>query len=208
MKIIIEGYQASWVNAFHREEEIIASVLIAFSPAIEHIGSTAISGLCAKPTIDILVGLRDEIQLDKTVAPMIAAGYTYFKKYEPAMPYRRLFAKLRALTDTALPEIIGVHDEFIRGQEFIAAANIHVIAKDTSHWKRHLAFRDFLRAHTDLRDEYAQLKQELSKHEFKDTNEYNRAKDSFIKRVEEQALAWYTGQHKAGEGTQGGGPIG
>ena len=201
MKIIIEDYQSDWAEAFDEEREVIASVLTDFDPSIEHIGSTSIEGLCAKPTIDILVGLQNEMQLDKTICPMESRGYTYFKKYEPAMPYRRLFARLRALKDRVIPAIIDVHDEFVRGQVFISLANIHIIVRDTPHWKRHLAFRDFLRARADLRDEYDQLKRELSQHEYTDTNEYNRAKDSFIKRTQEQALAWYNNQHKADQST-------
>jgi GrpB-like predicted nucleotidyltransferase (UPF0157 family) len=199
MKIVLEEYQTNWANAFEKEKTIIASVLIDFHPAIEHIGSTSIPGLCAKPTIDILVGLDDETQLDQTIFPMIGKGYTYFRKYEPAMPYRRLFAKLKALTDMVPPEVIGLHDEFVRGQEFISLANIHIIVKDTLHWPMDLAFRDFLRAHADLRDEYGQLKKELSKREFKDTNDYNAAKDSFIKNTQAQALTWYLNQNRADE---------
>jgi GrpB-like predicted nucleotidyltransferase (UPF0157 family) len=69
-----EDNQTGWANAFEREKEVVASVLTDFSPAIEHIGSTSIEGLCAKPTIDMLAGLHDEMQLDKTIAPMISMG--------------------------------------------------------------------------------------------------------------------------------------
>jgi GrpB-like predicted nucleotidyltransferase (UPF0157 family) len=130
---------------------------------------------------------------------LIRAGYTYFKKYEPAMPYRRLFAKLKALTGQAPPEIVDVNDEFVRGQAFLSAANIHIVVKNTFHWVRHLAFRDFLRTQADLRDEYGRLKTELARHEYKDTLEYNAAKESYIKQTQARALAWYNGQHKVGE---------
>lgn len=115
MKIILEDYQAEWSNAFEREKKVIASALLDFSPTIEHIGSTSIEGLCAKPTIDMLVGLHAEMQLDKTITPMTHQGYTYFKKYEPTMPYRRLFAKLTALTDKMPPEIIDIQDKRVFG---------------------------------------------------------------------------------------------
>jgi GrpB-like predicted nucleotidyltransferase (UPF0157 family) len=196
MKIIVEDYQPGWIAAFDAEKEVIASILADFKPVIEHVGSTSVEGLCAKPTIDMLVGVHDEMQLDKIIPPMVHAGYTYFKKYEPAMPYRRLFAKLKALIDKASPEIIDVKDEFVRGQEFVSAANIHIIVKDSSHWERHLAFRDYLRAHADVRDEYGRLKTELAQHEYHDTNEYNAAKGSFIKRTQAQALTWYKSQHQ------------
>ena len=196
MKILIEEYQSGWVNDFLKEKDIIGSTLISFSPAIEHIGSTSVPGLCAKPTIDILVGLQEASLLDQTISPMIQQGYTYFKKYEPAMPYRRLFSKLKSLTDKAAPEIIDVNDEFVRGQEFIAKTNIHIVVKDTLHWKRHLAFRGYLRTHAEVRDEYYRKKKALSKQEFIDTNEYNAAKDRFIKETQSQALAWYNAQEK------------
>jgi GrpB-like predicted nucleotidyltransferase (UPF0157 family) len=199
MKIILEEYQSEWANAFQLEKEAVISALSDFNPTIEHIGSTSIEGLCAKPTIDMLVGLHNEMQLDKTIVPMISMGYTYFKKYEPTMPYRRLFAKLRALTDKVTPNIIDIHDEFVRGQIFLSIANIHIVVKDTPHWTRHLAFRDFLRENSGLRDEYSRLKKELIQYEYKDSNEYNAAKDSFIKKIQEQALNWYSTQPKASE---------
>ena len=200
MKIILEDYQTGWVDAFAREMAVISTALAGFSPAIEHIGSTAVAGLCAKPTIDILVGLRDDRQLDRAIAPLIGAGYTYFKKYEPAMPYRRLFARLRPLTDQAPPALIDVHDEFVRGQTFISLANIHVIVKDTPHWKRHLAFRDYLRAHPDVRDDYGRLKSALSRADYRDTNEYNAAKERFIQEIQARALAWHDRQHETRRG--------
>lgn len=200
MKIILEDYQPGWVDAFARELAVISATLAGFGPAIEHIGSTAVEGLCAKPTIDILVGLRDDTQLDRAIAPMVGAGYTYFKKYEPAMPYRRLFARLRPLTDQAPPELIDVHDAFVRGQTFISVANIHVVVKDTPHWTRHLAFRDYLRAHSDVRDDYGLLKSALSRADYRDTNEYNAAKERFIQETQARALAWYERQHETRRG--------
>jgi len=56
---------------------------------------------------------------------------------------------------------------------------------------RHIAFRDYLRTHPEIRAEYQQLKEELSTQEWKDGNEYNEAKDSFIKTVEQKAVKWY-----------------
>ena len=200
MKIILEDYQPGWGDAFARELAVISAALAGFGPAIEHIGSTAVEGLCAKPTIDILVGLRDDTQLDRAIAPMVGAGYTYFKKYEPAMPYRRLFARLRPLTDQAPPELIDVHDAFVRGQTFISVVNIHVVVKDTPHWTRHLAFRDYLRAHSDVRDDYGLLKSALSRADYRDTNEYNAAKERFIQETQARALAWHERQHETRRG--------
>lgn len=191
MKIIIEEYQAEWINKFLSEKERLSSILADFKPTIEHIGSTAVEGLCAKATIDILVGLQNEAQLDQTITPMITKSYTYFKKYEPSMPYRRLFSKLKPLKGESPPEIVDIGEEFVRGDKFFPLYNIHIIVKDTQHWHRQIAFRDYLRAHPDIRDDYGRLKKELSRFEYKEINDYNQAKDSFIKKVEIDALAWY-----------------
>jgi GrpB-like predicted nucleotidyltransferase (UPF0157 family) len=199
VKILLEEYQATWVDAFLAERDIIGSTLSDLNPLIEHIGSTSIPGLCAKPTIDVLVGLQDDSLLDRTITPMIRRGYSYFAKYEPAMPYRRLFARLKPLAGKAPPAVVAVNDAFVRGEEFVSVANIHVLVRDTPHWHRHLAFRDFLRVHAEPRDEYGRLKMELSRHEFKKTNDYNSAKDDFIKRTQSQALAWYNDQKRLGE---------
>ncbi len=196
MKILLEQYQAAWADAYLAERDIIRSALNHLNPTIEHIGSTAVPGLCAKPTIDILVGLEQESLLDDTIAPMIATGYTYFRKYQSAMPYRRLFSRLEPLAGTPPPEIVDAGDAFIRGEFFFPSANVHLIVRGTPHWHRHVAFRDFLRAHPDVRDEYGRLKQELSKREFRDTNDYNSAKEDFIQRTQSLALAWYNSQNR------------
>lgn len=62
--------------------------------------------------------------------------------------------------------------------------------KDTYHFKRHIAFRDYLKAHPDVRDEYDALKRGLAQIEFKDGLAYNDAKDSFVKQTERDAISW------------------
>lgn len=191
MKIIIQPYTEKWVNDFAGEKDKLEGTLKNLDVLIEHIGSTSVPGLGAKPIIDILIGLQNENDLDKVIAPMQQSGYTYFRKYEPTMPYRRLFIKLAPLPQKMPPATVDIGEEFVTGKDFRALANIHILVKDTPHWDRHIAFRDFLRAHPDIRDAYYALKKELSLREFRDTLEYNQAKDAFVKKVEQQALKWY-----------------
>jgi len=191
MRIKIEAYNSQWAIDYLNEEQKIIRALDNLYLTIDHIGSTSVPGLGAKPIIDILIGLKDESYLDKVINPMVNCGYTYFKKYEPDMPYRRLFVKLEPLTDLPPPHIIGVNDEYISGQFFIPLTNIHVIVKDTYHWTRHIAFRDFLRAHPEMKDKYFQLKQNLSEQEFSHHLEYNAAKNNFVKETEQLALHWF-----------------
>lgn len=191
MKVIIEAYTSKWVDDFVTEKDRLEQALKGMQATIEHIGSTSVPGLGAKPIIDILIGLPVEDDLDKVIVPMQQSGYTYFKKYEPMMPYRRLFIKLEPLPQKMPPAIVDIGEELVTGKDFRALANIHVLVKGTAHWDRHIAFRDFLRAHPRRRDAYYALKKDLSLREFRDTLEYNEAKDAFVKEVEQQALNWY-----------------
>jgi GrpB-like predicted nucleotidyltransferase (UPF0157 family) len=194
MKIIIEDYRSTWADDFAAEKSKLEGVLKGLEATIEHIGSTSVPGLGAKPIIDILIGPPDENSLDKVIVPMQQSGYTYFRKYEPTMPYRRFFVKLAPLPEKMPPAIVDIGEELVTGKDFRAIANIHILVKDTPHWDRHIAFRDFLRTHPDARDAYHALKKELSLREFRDTLEYNQAKDTFVKQVEQQALKWYYAQ--------------
>ena len=194
MKIIIEKYNSKWADIFLDEQRTIMKALDNLSPTVDHIGSTSVAGLGAKPVIDILVGLKNENHLDKVINPMLNCGYTYFKVYEPTMPYRRLFVKLKPLTDLLPPNIIGLNEEFVNRKDFTPLTHIHIMVKDTHHWTRHIAFRDFLRTHPEIKDEYYKLKNNLSQQEFNHHLEYNAAKDSFVKETEKLALNWFENQ--------------
>jgi len=189
MRVTIEPYNPIWPDLFLKEKVIIEKAL-GPTAAIEHIGSTAVQGLAAKPIVDMLVGLPNTDALDKCVQPMLAAGYTYVKKYEPLWPTRRFFMRLRA-TETVPPAIIDVQDGYLIGEDFISLTHIHIIVKDTYDWVRHIAFREFMRAHPHIRAEYATLKMQLSTQAFRDGLAYNDAKNIFVKKTEAQALQWY-----------------
>jgi GrpB-like predicted nucleotidyltransferase (UPF0157 family) len=70
-------------------------------------------------------------------------------------------------------------------------AHIHILIYNSEHWIRHIVFRDYLRTHPLIRYQYQQLKQDLSHKEWKDGNEYNQAKNEFIKVEEQNAVIWY-----------------
>lgn len=192
MKIAIVPYSPQWPEDFRREKARIRQALAAFeSLRVEHIGSTSVPGLAAKPIIDILVGVAGEEMLAASVAPMQAAGFAYFKKYEDGMPYRRLFVKLHSPEGRPTPTLVDVGDDIVTGRDLLSLANIHLLVYGTPHWHRHIAFRDYLRAHPEVRQAYEDVKKEISRRDFHDTLEYNAAKNDFVKRVEAEALAWY-----------------
>ena len=192
MKIIIQEYQQNWPDEFLVHQENILIALNDFNVCIEHIGSTSIPGLGAKPVIDILVGIESADLLDKLILPMQDSGFTYFKKYEPGWPERRLFVRLSPKSNHDIPWIIDINDDDSFRENFITKSNIHIVVKDLYDWKRHIAFRDYLRMHPDTRDKYYMLKKHLSGLDFKDTLAYNDHKNDFIKAIEKRALLWYS----------------
>lgn len=199
MKVIIEEYSPLWSQQFLGEQLLIKNTLHSIEASIDHIGSTSIKGLAAKPKIDILVGVNNQNDLDATVPLMIDAGYTYFQLYEEAMSYRRFFVKLKPIISTAaIPQRIIKGEKFVDGEQFRSVVHIHTIEKKSEHWLRHIAFRDYVRTHEDVKLEYAQLKLRLSTLEFKDGTEYNSYKNEFMKATEKRAVDWYHSNIKKG----------
>lgn len=160
MKISILEYSAAWDRAFRSERHRLAVALHSLKNHIEHIGSTAVPGLAAKPVIDIMIGLGRESGLDALVGPVTALGYEYIPEYEAMMPFRRFFR---------------------RSGEGGMSFHLHAVAKDTLFWEDHLLFRDLLRRDQELRTAYEALKKELAKQEWPSGNDYATAKGEFIR---------------------------
>lgn len=166
--IAIADYDPRWSDLYAIEKERIVDALGDVLVAIEHIGSTSVPGLAAKPRIDIMPGLESEDDLDSIIDPMVGLGFRYIPDYEDEMPYRRLFTR----------DPVGD----------VIACNIHTVAVGSEFWERHLLFRDYLRANPDVAGEYARLKRDLAPR-FKVTNDYAEAKTDFITSIEAMARA-------------------
>ena len=190
MKISITDYQDIWKEEFAREQENIHKLIGFLNPVIVHIGSTSIPGLCAKPVIDIAVGVPSSTNLDQTILPM-QLEYTYVKKFEPGWPTRRFYCKFKNNSGAPIPKMIDIDDPEPVKQGLTALFNIHVLIEDTEDWIRHIVFRDYLAHHEAIKNEYGRLKKELSKQEFDNIIAYNNAKNDFIKKVEANALNWH-----------------
>ncbi|MBY0270643.1 MAG: GrpB family protein [Burkholderiales bacterium] len=191
MKVKIEPYTSSWKNDFNRHKSVIASAIGHLRVSIDHIGSTSLCSIAAKPVIDILVGVNGPQGLDETIEPIIAAGYAYVEKFTPGMPYRRFFVKLTPVSNTPLPGIITTKDRLRFGVDYDTVANIHVIERGSYHWIRHIAFRDYLLAHHEARTAYEKLKLEIAGIDFSDPLDYNACKEGFISEYQEKAVQWF-----------------
>lgn len=194
MKIDVVPYRKEWLADFLDIQKELQELLSEFSPVIEHFGSTSVPGLSAKPVIDIAVGIPDLSMLDDLVQPMIDHGYIYYQVFNEAMPERRLFVGLKKQSEQpSFPSIFTQEDDI--PHELInihRKSHVHVWKIGSSEWTRHIAFREYLKHHTDVRLEYQQLKEQLTERNWKDGMEYNDAKNSFIKREEQKAIEWYS----------------
>jgi GrpB-like predicted nucleotidyltransferase (UPF0157 family) len=168
--IVIADYNPLWPAMFSDERERLLVVVSEWVTGIEHIGSTSMPGLAAKPVIDMLVGVRALADADRhCISPICKLGYEYVPEFETVMPFRRYF---RRLSD-------GANDSH----------HIHLVEQGSDFWERHLLFRDYLRAHQKQAREYEQLKRRLAP-QFGDVNDYAEAKTEFIRAAEARAREW------------------
>ena len=195
MKIKITPYQPAWKDQFERLREDLRAILKELDPQIEHIGSTSVEGLAAKPIIDVQVGVPSEADFDRVVERMSAQpDFIYYQVFNESMPRRRLFVKLNGPAEQlgfskVFEQLEGIPHEALND---LRVAHIHVWVYGTEDWVRHIAFREFLKAHPDVKAQYQALKIELSRQEWQHGMAYNDGKNQFIKEMEVKALKWYS----------------
>ncbi len=160
--VIVSPYSSEWPHLFCA---IRAELLQLFAPTVvevEHIGSTSVPGLAAKPVIDVLLGARSLAFIESYIRPLGELGYLYVSKYERELPMRRYFVKSSATS-------LRIH--------------LHAVQLDSKLWQDHLTFRDVLRTDPNLRARYQSLKLHLAQVFEHDKSAYTAAKDPFIQSV-------------------------
>ena len=160
-EIVVNPYDAAWPVRFQLESQLLSVALRDLDPAIEHIGSTAVCGLAAKPIIDMLVGVAS-LAAFESHERLSWFGYQYIPEYERALPDRRFFKRVSNGTRTH---------------------HVHVVEKDGLYWNRYLTFRDSLRNDAWLAHRYAVLKRGLARTHGFDRDAYTNGKSSFIEAV-------------------------
>jgi GrpB-like predicted nucleotidyltransferase (UPF0157 family) len=164
-RVNIVPYDPDWPRQFDEERGMLAAVFAGSDASIEHVGSTAVPGLGAKPVIDILIGVPILSEVERRIPALEAVGYEYVQKYEQQLPDRRYFRKPR----------LGPR-----------AFHVHCVVTESDFWIRHLAFRDYLRAHPESAAAYDDLKRDLAMRVSKE--EYTEAKSPFIDGILGRAL--------------------
>ena len=153
----IAEYDPAWPAAYERERALIADALADLVLAIEHVGSTAVPGLGAKPVIDITVGVRTLVDGEKCIGPVEELGYEY--RGDGEIPGRHYFRK------------------FTRGER---THHLNIVEHKGDFWERHILFRDYLREHPQEAQDYYELKVRLAERFGTDRLGYNEAKTAFI----------------------------
>ena len=158
-------YDESWPARFVYYRDELAELLGDVALRIEHIGSTAVPGLAAKPVVDLLAGLESLDLMPQQIRAMEALGYEALGEY--GLPGRLFFRK---------------------GSE-PRTHHVHAVELGGDHWRRHLAVRDYLRAHPAEADAYAAEKRRVAA-ATSDRDEYSEGKAAFVQALERRALAW------------------
>jgi GrpB-like predicted nucleotidyltransferase (UPF0157 family) len=149
-----------WQLVFDGLAAELRPALAGLDAAVEHVGSTSVPGLAAKPIIDIAIGVRGDIAIDRIIRLLEPLGYIY--RRDEGASGGHLF----------------VVDE--DGQPGHRIAFVHVVAIDDPQWSRYLAFRDRLREDPDARAAYERLKRQLAAEFPRDRVGYTAAKEAFI----------------------------
>ena len=162
--IHLAAYDRAWQGLYEREASRIRALLGERALLLEHVGSTSVPGLAAKPIIDIVVGVADPADERGYVPPMEAGGYV-LRIREPDWHQHRVF----------------------KGPD--TDVNVHVFAAVSPEIVRMLAFRDRLRTHDDERRRYEDAKRDLAARDWTYVQEYADAKGEVVEGIIGRALA-------------------
>ena len=161
--VLLKEHDPQWLAYYLAEKAFLQSVFQDKILRINHIGSSAVPGLLAKPTVDILLEVAENCDLQPVTERMMNEGYVVNTPKSDLVMYLK-----------------GYTPEGFRGQ----AVHIHV--RRIGDWGE-LYFRDYLIAHPDASDEYARLKRELKSQYPNDRDGYTAAKGQFVQKYTELA---------------------
>jgi GrpB-like predicted nucleotidyltransferase (UPF0157 family) len=166
-KVIVRPWNPRWAARYAHEAERLRLIFGPVLMSVEHLGSTSVPGLAAKPIIDILVTATSLEEVERLTPMMVRAGYA--AKGEQGIPGRRYFRK---------------------GSNLRHTHHVHVYRHGDPRYQAEILFRDFLRAHAERAKEYQELKQRLALRFRRDPDAYTQGKTEFIKQVLAEAAAW------------------
>lgn len=165
-QITLLDYDPKWPELFEREAKRIYSILGDKVLQLEHVGSTSVPGLCAKPIIDMLLVVKDS---------------TDESAYVPDLENSRYVLRIR--------ETDWYEHRLFKGPD--TDINLHVFSRGCPEIERMLRFRDWLKNNRDDRDKYARVKRDLAKQQWKYVQDYADAKSAIVQEIMERANTFY-----------------
>ncbi len=166
VNVVVEDYNPNWVNCFNEIKEELESALKETAVAIEHVGSTAVNGLAAKPIIDIDVVVSDLSDVDIAIRKLVDIGYIYEGN-------------------------LGIEDRAAfryEEKEHLCTHHLYVCSRKSKELEKHLKFRDYLRQNPDDAYEYSKIKKEGANLFPKDIEKYIEYKSDFISKIYEKIM--------------------
>jgi GrpB-like predicted nucleotidyltransferase (UPF0157 family) len=166
-QITISDYDPTWPAQFEQERTRLHAALGSIVTTIEHVGSTAVPGLAAKPIIDVLVGVRNMREARaRSIEALEVLGYRYMAEYEAWLPGEMLFRK-------------GISGPWTH--------HAHVMEPSSPRWDELVLVRDYLRTHSDVARAYGELKKALALVFQDDIAGFRDAKRPFLQAVTAKA---------------------
>ena len=160
-RVIVEQYNEAWEQNFRQIKAELQEALGELALRIEHVGSTAVPGLSAKPIIDIDVVIRDRSLLCSVISRLEATGYQY--EGDLGISGREAFT--------------------YEGKDHLQKHHLYVCPEDSAELRRHLLFRDYLRSHPEAVKEYSQIKEEGALLYPEDIDKYIEYKSPYIEKI-------------------------
>lgn len=164
--IEVRDYDPNWAVYFEQERMSLQSA-IGLMFKIEHMGSTSVPGLAAKPIIDILIGVPSLSQARSTLlSPLVQLGYSYIPEYEAWLPGELFLRK-------------GIPGPWTH--------HLHVMEQSNPRWRDFLLFRDYLRVNPEIASAYGSLKKALAAEFGENIEGFRNAKQLFVREVTDKA---------------------
>ena len=158
--VILEEYDVAWPEKFAKEKEFLLSIIGEwYYGGIEHVGSTAIPGMVAKPVIDVMFGVRSLDDSRPAIDVLVKNGYEYW-------PYKG-----------------DVMHWFCKPSDEFRTHHLHLVPYESPLWQERIKFKELLISNKDVFNEYSQLKKELAASYKNDREAYTDKKWPFIQKV-------------------------
>jgi len=157
--IVVVDYDPRWAEAFERLRAVVWPVVSDVAERIEHVGSTSVPGLAAKPIVDMTVVVPETADVPRAIERLASLGYVHQGN-------------------------LGIEGrEAFRSPEGLPAHHLYLCFRDSPALANHLAVRDYLRSHPDVAREYGELKRQLAREFPHDIASYIDGKTSLLARI-------------------------